>query len=242
MYENVHISITVNGSIHLSKVTLNRANLYGDYEAPTFYGTEDIDLYILSKFNYFNGVQVIDNVDGDLTHAYDVTLPEGINVDGRVVTFNAPGEYKFVYSCIDNEDNESIVERIVRVHDSLPSGHEFVKNGTFDDGLNLWYNDAYDGTEGKFVVVEEDGNNVLKAEITIIPPKGSYQPFPRLLYGKLGTQVAMDELVIEKGCFGGQITFSPKVENIPGFMEITGNEFADKLVEQVLAQEADIII
>lgn len=47
-------------------------------------------------------------------------------------------------------------------------------------------------------------------------------------------------LVIEKGCFGGQITFSPKVENIPGFIEVTGNEFADKLVEQVLAQEADV--
>ncbi len=47
-------------------------------------------------------------------------------------------------------------------------------------------------------------------------------------------------LVLEKGCFGGQITYSPKVENIPGFLEITGNEFADKLVEQVLAQEADV--
>ena len=47
-------------------------------------------------------------------------------------------------------------------------------------------------------------------------------------------------LVIEKGCFGGQITFSPKVENIPGFVEITGNEFADKLVEQVLSQEAEV--
>ena len=47
-------------------------------------------------------------------------------------------------------------------------------------------------------------------------------------------------LVIEKGCFGGQITFSPKVENIPGFAEITGNEFADKLVEQVLGQDAEV--
>ena len=49
-------------------------------------------------------------------------------------------------------------------------------------------------------------------------------------------------LIIEKGCFGGQITYSPKVENIPGFTEITGNEFADKLVEQVLAQEAEVEI
>lgn len=47
-------------------------------------------------------------------------------------------------------------------------------------------------------------------------------------------------LVIEKGSFGGQITFSPKVENIPGFQEVTGNEFAEKLVEQVLAQEAEV--
>ena len=47
-------------------------------------------------------------------------------------------------------------------------------------------------------------------------------------------------LVMEKGAFGGQITYSPKVENIPGFISLTGNEFADKLVEQVLEQGADI--
>lgn len=47
-------------------------------------------------------------------------------------------------------------------------------------------------------------------------------------------------LVIEKGSFGGQITFSPRVENIPGFIDITGNEFAEKLVEQVLAQNAEV--
>ena len=47
-------------------------------------------------------------------------------------------------------------------------------------------------------------------------------------------------LVIEKATFGGQITFSPKVENIPGFVSLTGNEFAEKLVEQVLEQGADV--
>ncbi len=47
-------------------------------------------------------------------------------------------------------------------------------------------------------------------------------------------------LVIEKATFGGQITFSPKVENIPGFIQLTGNEFADKLVEQALEQGADV--
>lgn len=47
-------------------------------------------------------------------------------------------------------------------------------------------------------------------------------------------------LVIEKGSFGGQITYSPKVENIPGFAEITGNEFAEKLVEQALGLDAEV--
>ena len=47
-------------------------------------------------------------------------------------------------------------------------------------------------------------------------------------------------VVIEKATFGGQITYSPKVENIPGFVSLTGNEFAEKLVEQVLQQGADV--
>lgn len=47
-------------------------------------------------------------------------------------------------------------------------------------------------------------------------------------------------LVIEKGSFGGQITFSPKVENYPGIKQMSGNEFADMLVEQVLEQGAEI--
>ena len=47
-------------------------------------------------------------------------------------------------------------------------------------------------------------------------------------------------LVIEKATFGGQITYSPKVENIPGFEEISGNEFAEKLVGQVMNQGADV--
>ena len=47
-------------------------------------------------------------------------------------------------------------------------------------------------------------------------------------------------LILEKGAFGGQITFSPKVENIPGFLSLSGNEFTDHLVEQVLEQGAEV--
>ena len=47
-------------------------------------------------------------------------------------------------------------------------------------------------------------------------------------------------LVLEKHGFGGQITYSPKVENCPGTIQMSGNEFADKLLEQILALGAEV--
>ena len=47
-------------------------------------------------------------------------------------------------------------------------------------------------------------------------------------------------LVIEKAGFGGQITHSPKVENYPGTLTMSGNEFADRFLEQILAQGAEV--
>ena len=46
-------------------------------------------------------------------------------------------------------------------------------------------------------------------------------------------------LLIEKATFGGQITFSPKIENYPGFEAVDGNALADSFFEQVTAQGAD---
>ncbi len=47
-------------------------------------------------------------------------------------------------------------------------------------------------------------------------------------------------LVMEKGSFGGQITSSPKVENIPGFLSVSGNEFAEKLLAQAMELGAEV--
>jgi thioredoxin reductase (NADPH) len=47
-------------------------------------------------------------------------------------------------------------------------------------------------------------------------------------------------LILEKNSFGGQMTFSPKIENYPGFLSVSGSELADSLVEQALAQGADM--
>jgi len=55
-----------------------------------------------------------------------------------------------------------------------------------------------------------------------------------------GLRAGKSVLVIEKSGFGGQIAFSPKVENIPGFSVISGAEFADKLTEQAMGLGADV--
>ncbi|MBR4457995.1 MAG: NAD(P)/FAD-dependent oxidoreductase [Clostridia bacterium] len=57
------------------------------------------------------------------------------------------------------------------------------------------------------------------------------------LYAQRNGRSAM---VIEKNGFGGQITHSPRVENYPGTLSMSGNEFADRMLEQILAQGADI--
>ena len=55
-----------------------------------------------------------------------------------------------------------------------------------------------------------------------------------------GLRAGKNVLVVEKSGFGGQIAFSPKVENIPGFQVISGAEFADKLTEQAMALGAEV--
>ncbi len=47
-------------------------------------------------------------------------------------------------------------------------------------------------------------------------------------------------LVIEKNGFGGQISWSPKVENFPGFVSISGSELGDRFLEQAMEQGAEV--
>lgn len=47
-------------------------------------------------------------------------------------------------------------------------------------------------------------------------------------------------LVIEKSTFGGQMTYSPKIENFPAFSQISGLELSDKMVEHALSLGTEI--
>ena len=55
-----------------------------------------------------------------------------------------------------------------------------------------------------------------------------------------GLRAGKSVLVIEKNGFGGQIAYSPKVENIPGTKIISGTEFADHITDQAMALGADM--
>ncbi len=55
-----------------------------------------------------------------------------------------------------------------------------------------------------------------------------------------GLRAGKSVLVVEKAGFGGQIAFSPKVENIPGTKVISGAAFAENLTDQAMALGADV--
>lgn len=47
-------------------------------------------------------------------------------------------------------------------------------------------------------------------------------------------------MVLEKSAFGGQVTYSPKIENYPGAGTLSGNELAEKMLDQALSLGADV--
>lgn len=55
-----------------------------------------------------------------------------------------------------------------------------------------------------------------------------------------GARAGKNILVLEQENIGGQISYSPRVENYPGISSISGAEFADQLYEQALALGVEI--
>ena len=54
-----------------------------------------------------------------------------------------------------------------------------------------------------------------------------------------GRRAEKSVLVLEKNGFGGQIAWSPKVDNFPGVPEVSGAELADRMFSQALGLGAD---
>lgn len=57
-----------------------------------------------------------------------------------------------------------------------------------------------------------------------------------------GCRMGKSVLLVEKEVFGGQIVNTPKVENIPGFSSISGEEFADRYLDQAMGQGCEVAL
>lgn len=55
-----------------------------------------------------------------------------------------------------------------------------------------------------------------------------------------GLRAGKSAVLLECNSFGGQIVYSPRVENFPSLMQISGNELASNMVDQVTSLGADI--
>ncbi|NLW74386.1 MAG: FAD-dependent oxidoreductase [Clostridiales bacterium] len=53
-------------------------------------------------------------------------------------------------------------------------------------------------------------------------------------------RAAKQVLIIEKSAFGGQMTYSPRVENYPGVKSASGSEIADMMLEQATSLGAEV--
>lgn len=58
------------------------------------------------------------------------------------------------------------------------------------------------------------------------------------VYGKRANKSV---IVIEKGSFGGQINYSPKIENYTGFPSVSGSGLASAFVEHAIAQNVEFV-
>ena len=55
-----------------------------------------------------------------------------------------------------------------------------------------------------------------------------------------GLRAGRSAVLLECNSFGGQIVYSPRVENFPSLMQISGNELAANMLDQVTALGADV--
>ena len=55
-----------------------------------------------------------------------------------------------------------------------------------------------------------------------------------------GLRAGKSAVLLECNSFGGQIVYSPRVENFPSLMQISGNELASNMLDQVTALGADV--
>lgn len=150
------------------------AGICVDVTPPMITGTDNITLYQYASFDPLEGVQAIDNIQGDLTSQLAVS---------STVDTSELGLYIITYEVHDDFSNETIALRYVEVvPDPSRIGDNIILNGTFEDGFNGYT--TYMAENGSATFHVEDG--VLEVQVTKIG--GSIAWEPRLEYQQLNYQ------------------------------------------------------
>ncbi len=227
------IVLTYNQTAIISKVSLTHANINGDYNAPTFAGIEDAYILKDTTFDMLANISASDDVDGSLTYTiYD----ELGNVVKGEVTFTNIGDYRFFYTAFDSNGNEAVVERVIHVLSTLPSGTQLIKNGDFEDGTNHFTIDAYNGANCSYSV----SNNTLTLNVEQIS-SSAYDPFPRIISGYVPGVAGTQGLVLENGGIY-TLSFTMKAETSRQIQVFIGEILdADPWVDYYGNQYGDLI-
>ncbi len=132
------------------------------------------------------------------------------------------GEHRIPYKWIDIEQDEEAARYV----ESVNYGKRKVPTIVFSDGSILVEPSNAELAE-KLGLVQELGHDFHDVIIIGGGPAG-------LTAALYAAREGLDVVVVEKGAFGGQIGFTERLDNFPGFPEgISGNELAERFVKQV---------
>ena len=106
-------------------------------KAPSVVGVKDIQCMVNSTVDFLDGVAALDNEDGDITPALEITVIPHVEVNGGYAYFNEVGEYTVTYKITDSDGRTAQKKAYVDVVDretyktfAMPEGFSAHSNGT----------------------------------------------------------------------------------------------------------------
>ncbi len=122
--------------------------------------------YVGESFYYLNDVTAIDEIDGNITHLIQTTLPTGVEEHLGYVTFISEGTFTFTYSITNSFNRTSTASLDVLVRE-IADTDVVAPLMTGADDIEILVNEELDLLAGVKVLDDRDGDITSKIELTI---------------------------------------------------------------------------
>jgi hypothetical protein len=142
----------------------NVAGICIDTTNPSLVIPGDLEVPVGTKVDLLDGVEAIDDLDGDITNS--------IVVDSKM-NKNLAGTYFISYTVKDEAGNEAIAVRYISFYKEYELGENLVYNGNFTEG-DTGYNTYQQQDDGHGNIYVEDG--VMVIEVLSIDQSAWYKP------------------------------------------------------------------